>query len=118
MTQPGELREVIRLQKKGDIVDPFDPDFVIIGGGDWEDQFTCPARIRTLKAGETVIASRLAGTATLVATIRWQPAIADVKTDWRAINGRDGTTYNIRAITVDERKAWVDILMESGVAGA
>jgi hypothetical protein len=39
-------------------------------------------------------------------------------TSWRAVNGRDGTGYNIRAITVDERKAWVDILMESGVAGA
>lgn len=113
MTQPGELREVLDLQKRGDTTDEYGN--VTEGGGPYETQWSTPARIRTLKAGETVIASRLAGTATLVATIRWQPAVADLATDWRAVNGRNGTTYNIRAITVDERKAFVDILMESGV---
>jgi SPP1 family predicted phage head-tail adaptor len=111
MIQPGEMREVLDLQKMGEGQDEYGNP---VPGG-YETQFSVPARIRTLKAGETVIASRLAGTATLVATIRWQPAVADMATDWRAVNGRDGTTYNIRAITVDERRAWVDLLMESGV---
>lgn len=110
LTTGGDLREVIELQ-----------DFVAIDDGyggqtqTWETVMTAPARIRTLTGGETVIAARLQGTQTLVATVRHQPAMNDVTSAWRAKNGRTGIMYNIRSVTVDERKAFVDILMESGV---
>lgn len=112
MTAAGDLREEISLQKSEQVTDPYGNPI----GSDWVDQFTAPARIRYLKGGETVIASRLQGTQTLVITLRWQPAVADITTAWRAVNGRDGTIYNIRAVTPDERRAWIDILAESGVA--
>jgi len=49
-----------------------------------------------------------------VATIRYQPEIENAGPDWRAKNGRSETVYDIKSITIDERKAFVDILMETG----
>lgn len=109
LTTGGDLREVIELQ-----------NFVAIDDGyggqiqEWETVITAPARIRTLTGGETVIAGRLQGTQTLVITVRHQPGMNDVSPAWRAVNGRTGTTYNIRSVTIDERKAFVDMLVESG----
>lgn len=110
MTQAGDLRELVELQDYVEVDDGY--------GGvtqEWQTAFTEPARIRTLKGGETVIAGRLAGTQTLVITVRYQPDVEDVTPAWRARNARSGTIYNIRSVTVDERKAFVDLLCESGV---
>lgn len=110
LTTGGDLREVIEIQ-----------DFVEVDDGyggvtqEWQTAITTPARLRTLKAGETVMAGRLAGTATLVATLRYQPELDDVTPAQRAKNGRSGVMYNIRAVTIDERRAFVDLLLESGV---
>lgn len=105
----GDLREVLNIQNYIEIDDGY-------GGiiSEWQTAFVAPARIRTLKGGETVIASRLTGTQTLVATIRYQPEIENAGPDWRAKNGRSETVYDIKSITIDERKAFVDILMETG----
>lgn len=110
MTQSGDLREVIEIQNYAEVDDGY-------GGQiqEWQTAFTAPARIRTLKGGETVIAGRLAGTQTLVITVRYQPAMADVTPAWRARNARSGTMYNIRSVEPDERRAWVNLLCESGV---
>lgn len=106
----GELRESIELQNYTSVDDGY--------GGQtqtWETVMTTAARIRTLKGGETVIAGRLTGTQTLVITVRYQPDMEDVTPAWRARNARSGTMYNIRSVTVDERKAFVDLLVEAGV---
>jgi head-tail adaptor len=116
MTNPGDLREVIELQKRGDLTDEYGN--VTPGAGPYETQFSCPARIQILRGTETVIASRLAGTQVVAITVRWQPAWEDVTADWRALNGRTGVGYNLRSVEPDERKAWINILAESGVAGA
>lgn len=114
MTQPGDLREVIDLQKREIIED----EFGNIIEGDYETQWSCAARIQILRGSETVIASRLAGTQVVAFTVRWQPAWDDVTADWRIVNQRSGVGYNIRSVEPDERKAWINILAESGVAGA
>jgi head-tail adaptor len=114
MTQPGELREVIDMQARSEIEDEYGNVTI----GPYETQWSAPARIHILRGTETVIASRLAGTQVLAITVRWQPAWDDVTSDWRIVNGRTGVTYNIRSIEPDERKAWINILAESGVAGA
>lgn len=112
MTQPGELREVIDLQARTVIDDGYGNEVA----GPYETVWSAPARIQILRGTETVIAARLAGTQTLAITIRWQPAVADLTADWRAVNARTGVTYNLRSIEPDERRAWVNILAESGVA--
>ncbi|MHA6644531.1 head-tail adaptor protein [Mesorhizobium sp. A623] len=110
LTTASDLREVADFQNYIEVDDGF-------GGTKLEFAtiFTAPCRIRTLKAGETIIASRLAGTATLVLTIRWQPAAAEITPAWKALNARSGATYEIKAATTDERKAWVDLLVEETV---
>jgi len=110
MTQAGDLREVIEIQDYVEVDDGY-------GGAtqEWQIAFTAPARIRTLKGGETVIAGRLAGTQTLVITVRYQPDMEDVTPAWRARNARSGTIYNIRSVEPDERRQWVNLLCESGV---
>lgn len=107
LTTASDLREVIDLQAFTEVPDEWGGTKLEFG-----TVFTAPARIRTLKAGETVMAGRLAGTATLILTIRWQPAAADITPAWKAVNTRSGAIYEIKAVTTDERKAWVDILVE------
>lgn len=110
MTRAGELRELIELQALVSVPDG--------GGGStqsWETVVTAPARIKVLKAGETIMAGRLASTQTLVVTVRNQSAVADALTTWKLLNVRTGSLYEIKSITPDERGAWVDILAETGV---
>ncbi|HEV7339833.1 MAG TPA: phage head closure protein [Bosea sp. (in: a-proteobacteria)] len=112
MSTAGDLRESIRLEER------------VPGGDDgygntlpdtWTLRATTPARIRILKGSETVMAGRLQGTQTAVITVRNQPSLASATNAWRAANARTGQTYNIRAVTPDERGAFVDILAESGI---
>ena len=108
MMQAGELREKIELLKQVSTPDG-------AGGStiSWEVQVTARAAIKVLKASETVMAGRLQGTQTLVATVRWQAALADVDGTWRLRNARTGNDYNIRAVTPDVRKQWCDVLCET-----
>jgi SPP1 family predicted phage head-tail adaptor len=110
MTKAGDLREEIELQALVTVSDG-------AGGStqSWETVLTAPARIKTLKAGETVMAGRLQGTATVVVTVRNQPALADAKTTWKLKNSRTDQMYEIAAITLDEREAFVDILCTIGI---
>lgn len=110
MTATGDLREVVDLENFVSVDDGY--------GGQtqtWETVMTTAARIRTLKGGETVIAGRLAGTQTLIITVRYQPDMEDVTPAWRARNARSGAIYNIRSVEPDERRQWVNLLCESGV---
>jgi SPP1 family predicted phage head-tail adaptor len=110
MMQAGDLREKIELLKQVSVSDG-------AGGStiSWEVQVTSRAAIKVLKASETVMAGRLQGTQTLVATVRWQAALADVDGTWRLRNKRTGNDYNIRAVTPDVRKQWCDVLCETDV---
>lgn len=110
MTVAGDLREKVEFLKEVSTPDG--------GGGstiEWVVQITTRAAIKALKAGEAVMAGRLQGTQTLVATVRWQDALGDVDGAWRLRNARTGNDYNIRAVTPDVRKAWVDVLCEADV---
>lgn len=105
MTQPGIMREVADFRAFTEVDDGY-------GGTKLEfaTVFSAPCRIRTLKGGEEVMASRLAGTATLVVTIRWQPDAAAMDPSWKVVNGRTGDEYEVTAVTVDERRAFIDVL--------
>lgn len=110
MTGAGALRETVNFQEQS----LEDDGFGNMIAGDFETVFATAARIRTLKGGETVTAGRLNGTQTHVLTCRWQPAFDAITTAWRAVNSRTNQQYEIRAITPDERKAFVDVLCETG----
>lgn len=108
MVAAGDLREKVSFLKEVSTPDG--------GGGytsEYVEQFTCRAAIKVLKASETVLAGRLQGTQTLVVTLRYQSALADVDGTWRLRNARTGNDYNIRAVTPDVRKQWCDVLCET-----
>ncbi|RVQ49516.1 head-tail adaptor protein [Sinorhizobium medicae] len=112
MTGSGDLREVIEMQTRELIDDGAGNE----QAGPWETVWSAPARIHILRGTEAVMAGRLAGKQTIAITIRWQPEVATLDTTWRAINGRTGDEFNIRSIEPDERKAFVNLLVEKGVA--
>ncbi|AWM25970.1 head-tail adaptor protein [Sinorhizobium fredii] len=113
MTGAGDLREVIDMQRRA-----YEDDGYGNGGytGPFETQWSAPARIQILRGTETVMAGRLAGKQTLSITARWRPEFATIDSTWRAVNGRTGEEYNIRSIEPDERKSFVNVLVETGVA--
>jgi SPP1 family predicted phage head-tail adaptor len=108
----GELREKITFAERAAVSDG--------GGGvegDFSDQFTVAARIRPLKGGEEVLASRLQGTQPVIITVRYSLDTSQIAPDWRATDARKGTVYAIKSImNTDERRRYLDILATAGVA--
>ncbi|WP_026619114.1 head-tail adaptor [Ensifer sp. WSM1721] len=113
MTGGGDLREVIEMQQR-----EWQDDGYGNGGyiGPFQTVFAAAARVQILRGTETVMAGRLAGKQTLALIMRWQPDFATVDTTWRAVNARSGVVYNIRSVEPDERRAFVNVLVEAGVA--
>lgn len=112
MTGAGDLREVINMQTREIIDDGYGNEIT----GDWATVWSAPGRIQILRGSETVMAGRLVGVQTISITMRWQAAFATMDAGWRAVNCRTGEAYNIRSIEPDERKSFVNILVEKGVA--
>jgi SPP1 family predicted phage head-tail adaptor len=110
MTAAGDLRWRVAF----DQITEADSD---LGGtaGDWEEQFSCRARLRYLKGSEPVIAQRLTGVQPVVITVRSSSLTRCVDASWRVRDER-GTVFNIRSVTPDERRAWIDFLCDAGVA--
>lgn len=107
----GELRERIAF----DLVAESDTTYGIVAG-DWDEQFTRAARIRPLRGSEPVIAQRLSGVQPVVITVRSDPETRLITSAWRARDARAGTHYQIRAVTPDEKRRYIDLLCETGVA--
>lgn len=107
----GELRERVAF----DQLSSEDTDFGI-ANGDYEEQFRRDARIRPLIGSEPVIAQRLTGVQPVVIKVRSDSSTRMVTTAWRIRDVRSGTDYNVRAVTPDEKRIYIEFLCESGVA--
>lgn len=88
--------------------------------GDWEAGFEVWARmksiVRNFGSPEAVAAQRLTEVARVVFTVRYSSDTKLVTSAWRIRHKNSGTLYNIRAVTPDERNAYIDFLAEAGVA--
>lgn len=82
----------------------------------WQDVFETRAHFRYLRGGESVLAGRLQGRLTVVATIPSHHAARQVTADWRLRDARAGTIYNVRSIIPSDDKAFLELTCESGVA--
>lgn len=107
----GQLREMVAF----DEVAESDTSYGIVAG-DWDEQFQRAARIKPLLGSEPVIAQRLQGVQPMVITVRSDSETRLITTAWRARNVRTGQAFQIRAITPDERRAYIDLLCEWGPA--
>lgn len=107
----GELREKVAFEEQA----VSDSSHGIVAG-DWEEQFRVSARIRPLIGSEPVIAQRLTGVQPVIITVRSNANARRIVAAWRVKNVRTGTLYQIRAVTPDETRDYIDLLCEAGVA--
>lgn len=84
--------------------------------GDWEEQFSRRAAFTHLRGGESVMASRLEGKHIQVIRVRACAQTRQVTTDWQVRDVRTAVAYNIRDVTPDSSRLWIDFLVESGGA--
>ena len=82
----------------------------------WQDVFETRAHFRYLRGGETVLAGRLQGRLTIVATIPSHDAARQVTPDWRVRDARAGTIWNVRSVIPSDDRALIELTCESGVA--
>lgn len=84
---------------------------------DWVDQFVEPCRMVVKLGSETVQAARLTGVQPFSMIVRYSASTSAVTPAWRVVNARNGVAYNIATVAnVDERRAYLEMLVTSGVA--
>jgi SPP1 family predicted phage head-tail adaptor len=106
----GKLNERITFAVRGTGTDGYGNE-----ESGFVDQFTVWAGFKALRGGEDVIAARLEGRQPVVLTLRRSSEALRITTGWRATDAR-GAIYNIRAVTPDEKRQFIDLLCEAGVA--
>jgi head-tail adaptor len=108
----GALSERVTFQRRVEQED----EYGNVESG-WVDQFDEPCRLQPKLGGEGVFASRVQGTQPYLMTVRSSARTRGVDNAWRAVNARTGVAYNIATVAnVDERNAWLEMLVTSGVA--
>ena len=86
---------------------------------DFYPQFTLAARRQFLKSrnSETVMASRLTAKALAIVTVRACDAARQITAEWRAVDTRDGTIWNIREQPqLADGRGHFEFLCEAGTA--
>jgi len=114
MLDAGDLHYRVNCQEKVGGADELGN--LVPSAGDWKTQFSVRAAYRHLRGGESVIAARLEGHHTQVITVRASSQTRQITTDWRLVDARDGTVFNVRDVTAETDRQWISLLCERGVA--
>lgn len=80
------------------------------------EQLQTRAGYTWLRAGESVMASRLEGQNPMVVRIRANEVSLRIRHDWRMRDLRTGVIYAIRGITKSPDRGYLDVLVQSGAA--
>lgn len=113
MPQSGDLRERVRFEKRGGTDDGFGNTVP----GPWEEQFTRSAQFIMKPGSEAVLAARLQGQQPLTMIVRFDGSTRAITPDWRAVDGRTGAVYAIKAAEdMDRRRAWITLVCVAGEA--
>jgi len=107
----GELRERFEFQERIPASDGYGNE-----QGAWAARYECAARRQMLRGGENVMASRLEGRSPAILTIRANSQARRITSDWRARDIRTEEIWNVRSISPSERRDFLDLLVEKGVA--
>lgn len=88
---------------------------VVVG---WQSVFEEAGRLQPKLGSEPVVAGRLQGIQPYLLTVRSSTRTRSVTPAWRVRNVRTGREYNIKtAVNVDERNAYLEMLVVEGEAG-
>ncbi|MER8958684.1 phage head closure protein [Mesorhizobium sp. M0701] len=107
----GQLRESVTLEQRQEVDD---------GHGNtvssWVPIATVAARIIFMRGNEQVLADRLAGIQPVIFTLRYSSQTGPLTTDWRLVDARTSEAFAIKSIVADERRAYLQVLCQRGVA--
>jgi head-tail adaptor len=84
--------------------------------GDFIERFQEAAKLVNLRGGETITAARLSAKSVVLMQVRASQQTAGITPDWRVVDTRRGTVYNVREIHLDRTNALFEIMIETGVA--
>lgn len=76
----------------------------------------CRAELIYLRGGEAVEAARLAGRSVYKVRVRQCAQAREISADWRMRDLRRGAEYNVREVDAITDRAWIFLVVESGVA--
>lgn len=107
----GPLREILIAQSRVEFEDEYGNT-----QGAWTEMSRHPACVEARRGGEQVIAGRLQGVVTYIATARYSADAAAVEPSWRFVDARSGATYAIRTAVARPRRDYIDFDVEIGVA--
>lgn len=110
-TGAGPLIELVAFDKRAPADDGYGNTVAA-----WTEQFQAQAAFVYLRGSETVMAARLENRQSLIVRIRQSDAARQVTADWQARDVRRGTVFAIHEVVEDVSRAWVDVLVEAGVA--
>ncbi|MCD1620959.1 phage head closure protein [Salipiger manganoxidans] len=108
----NDLRDRVSFEKREEVDDGYGNTV-----GMWVAQFERDACILPSKGGETVIAVRLQEVQPALIIVRFDAETATITAEWRLIETRSGSIYNIRtAADMERRRRFITMLCEAGVA--
>ncbi|MHC2540409.1 head-tail adaptor protein [Sinorhizobium meliloti] len=110
----GRMHQRLHFQKRSIVDDSYGNEVA----GPFETVFTTAAELIPLRGGEPVQAARLVGVQPYTVRIRSCAAARDVTPSWRIVDARNASrVMNIRTVTnPDQKNAWLDLLVDDGVA--
>jgi len=108
----GQMRDLMSFQSRDFHKDGYGNRVA----GEFTERFKDHAKITNLRGGETVTAARLDSKNVCLMQVRTSSQMATVTTDWRVVDVRRGTEYNIREIHQDRSTAIYEMMIETGVA--
>jgi SPP1 family predicted phage head-tail adaptor len=108
----GQLIELVAFDKRAVVDDGYGNPI----SGDWQEQFQRRAKFVHVRGSETVMAARLESRSTIIIEIRVSDEALQIGTDWQARDVRRGTAFNIREISEDKGRAYLDLVCEANVA--
>src|SRR5215207_2893777 len=109
-----DLRDRISFQVRGETPDD---DLGNPVAGDFVEQFVRSAKVQPLRGGEAVTAARLEERQPVLIFVRSDEDTRRITNDWRAVDARSGTIYEVKTVEdMERRREWLTLLCESGVA--
>jgi head-tail joining protein len=112
-TGAGSLYYRVAFDRREEIDDGFGNTV----SGPWQEQFQKQAQFMFGRGSEAIMAARLDNRSPMTVRIRMSQDTRQIDTDWQMRDVRaGGLPYNIRDITWDNSRAFIELVVEGGVA--
>lgn len=107
----GDFRERVRFEARELISDDYGNDVT----GAFKPQFERSALYIMKPGSETVLAARLQGQQPVTMILHYDSKTRTIRTNWRAVDLRTGTIFNIRASEdMDRKRQWWTVVCVAG----